>query len=412
MNRQDDRPCDVNDQDRTEDAPGDAPARERRQFLAGGLVAGAAAAGLVGCKKKPGPKPTSGKTPGGMTEAAVRPKPKPKPGMGSGKPPTTPGMGVAKPSAPAKGAAKKSRVVQVVNSGAYDAKGRPSSKPVKVMVDTAVMMLTGKKTPKAAWSSLFKPTEKVGLKPNCLGRQLCWPHPATVDAIIEGLLSAGVPHANMYMWDMWSFNASPLSRRYRNSPMHVKQIKAWGYDRKRFKIASGPDVRFTKPLMLVDAVVNIPVLKDHDLTGITCALKNMALGSVPKPSIYHANRQGERYCNPMVPEIYSLPPIKDKARLIVADAFNIIINGGPKGNARGLRKLHSVFAAQDPVAMDRVAWTLIDTHREQAKLPKVMDKPVSKHAPRGRPHYILTAEKMGLGTADPKRINHLVKTLG
>ncbi len=413
MNRCDDHDCCSNnpDEELPEDlacevSEGDAQGADaddqRRGFLKVGLAVGAAA-GLAACKgqgqKKSAPPPTGDKA-----------APSPKSGGPGPKAPLA--RKAPRPAPPARPAgAKKSRVVQVVNAKAYDAKGRPDPKPVKVMVDRAVMELTGKKTPKEAWSSLFKPHEKVGLKPNCLGRHLCWPHAATVDAIIEGLISAGVDHANLYMWDMWGFNASPLARRYRNSKMKVNNIKAWGYSRKKFKIASGPAVQFTKALLAVDAVVNIPVLKDHDLTGVTCSIKNMALGSVPKPAIYHTSKQGKRMCDPMVPEIYALPPIKDKVRLILADAFNIIIDGGPKGNARGQRKLHSVFAAVDPVAMDKVAWEIIDKHREKAKLPKLMDKPLTKTRPKGRPHYIATAEKLGLGTADPKRIDHVIKTL-
>jgi uncharacterized protein (DUF362 family) len=294
-----------------------------------------------------------------------------------------------------------------VNPKAYDAKGAPDPQPVKVMVDQAVMTLTGAASALEAWKSLFKPTDKVGLKPNSLGRELCWTHPATVDAIIEGLLSAGVPYGNMYMWDMWGFEASPLSSRYRKSPMKIKPIKAWGFERKAHTIPSGPPVNFTKALTAVDAVVNLPVIKDHDLAGVTCALKNMAFGSIPNPWAFHATRSGERLCDPMVPEIYALGPIKDKVRLIVADAFSVIIDGGPKGNPRGLRKLHSVFAATDPVAMDRVALKIIEGLRAEAKMPRLEDRP----AKAGRPTHVFTAARMGLGTADLERIDHVVKTV-
>ncbi len=392
------------------DADADADAG-RRGFLKAGLAA-SVAAGVAACKGGAG----SGDQGGGSASTGAAS------GMGSdGR--VSPSMSRPDPEAPAakepasegprrSAVAHKSVVVQVVNSKAYDAKGRPATAPVKKMVDRAVMELTGKATPKDAWSSLFRPGEKVGLKPNCLGRHLCWPHEATVDAIIEGLVSAGVPHESMYMWDMWGFGASPLSRRYRNSKMKVKHIKSWGYSRKSFRIPSGPPVRFTRPLMAVDAVVNIPVIKDHDLTGVTCSIKNMALGSVPKPAIYHTSKKGVRMCDPMVPEIYALSPIKDKVRLILADAFNIIIDGGPKGNARGQRKLHSVFAAVDPVAIDRVAWEIIDEHRVRARLPRLMEKPLARTRPKGRPRYLLTAERLGLGTADPKRIQRVVKILG
>ena len=62
--------------------------------------------------------------------------------------------------------------------------------------------------------------------------------------------------------------------------------------------------------------------------------------------------------------------------------------------------------------MDKVAWDILDEHRVKAKLPKLMEKPVAKTRPKGRPIYLATAEKMGLGTLDPKKIDHIVKKLG
>lgn len=390
----------------------------RRRFLVGG--AAAAWAGLWACRRagdtsarkgEPTPGPLPGDPPG---EARTRLLAE---GRREGPPPEVapPRSGEGHKDGVGDSGGKgtsarqgKSRVAQVINSKAYGPKGAPEGKPVKAMVDLAVMTLTGKGTPEAAWKSLFSPKDRVGLKPNCLGRELCWPHPATVDAIVEGLVLAGVTHGNMVMWDMWGFEASPLSTRYRKSAMQVKPIKAWGFERKGHSIPSGGPVKLTKALRGLDAVVNIPVIKDHDLAGVTCALKNMAFGSIPTPWTFHSNRSGERLCDPMVPEIYALGPIKDRVRLILVDAFNIIIDGGPKGNIRGLRKIHSVFAATDPVAMDRIAWKIIDDHREQAKLRKLDDE--SRKV--GRPRHVLTAERLGLGTADLDRIEHLVKTLG
>ena len=394
--------------------PGDR-GPDRRAFLVGSLVAGVSA-GLGSCKRAGDTSARQGEDP--PTEpVASRPRvpgakrPVPREARPVGQRPAEPeGRPAAarEPASAARSAAGKPRVVQVVNAKAYDAKGAPDPKPVKAMVDLAVMTLTGSDTPEKAWKSLFKPTDRVGLKPNSLGRELCWTHPATVDAVIEGLLLAGVPYGNMVMWDMWGFEASPLSSRYRKSAMRVKPIKAWGFEGKAHTIPSGPPVKFTKALAAVDAVVNIPVIKDHDLAGVTCALKNMAFGSIPNPWAFHASRSGERLCDPMVPEIYALPPIRDKVRLILADAFSIIIDGGPKGNPRGLRKLHSVFAATDPVAMDRIAWKIIDDLRVEAKLPRLEDKPGKK----GQPAHVLTAARMGLGIGDLARIDHVVKALG
>ena len=57
--------------------------------------------------------------------------------------------------------------------------------------------------------------------------------------------------------------------------------------------------------------------------------------------------------------------------------------------------------------MDRVAWTIIDRFRVASKLLPLDDKPLGPGAgQRGRPHHVRTAETMGLGTADPAKIDH------
>ena len=311
-------------------------------------------------------------------------------------PPTGPGA-VKAPST--------SSVVQVVHSKAIDAKGRLVQPTVKTMVDLAVMELTGKKSAKEAWSSMFSPKEKVGLKPNMLGRQVHWTNTETVVAVYDGLLSAGVRPENIYMWDLKSFDISPLFKHFRRTKVNIKTTRDWGFGAERFKIDSGPPTTLVKPLLKVDAVVNIPLIKDHGIAGVTCALKSV-LGSIHNPRDYHSSRKGGRTCDPTVPELSALPAVRSKMRLILTDGFFMTIDGGPRPSVEGRRQLNSVFAATDPVAMDRVAWTLIDQQRKVSKM-----EPLMKRA-KGRPTHVLTAEKMGLGIADPKRIRHLVKTLG
>ncbi len=385
--------------DRSKKCPCQAPqppAPDRRKFLRWGATTGAgiAAAGLLGCKKKadkatadrPGKEPRSGTDPKDPRKPPTRKRPAPKPFKG------------------------RSKVVQVVHSKVYDDKGRLVQPTVQQMVDQAVMELTGKKSPKEAWSSLFSPKEKVGLKPNMLGRHLLWTNLETVVAIVAGLKSAGVREENMFMWDLKAFDISPLYKHFRKTKMQIKTTRDWGYGSTVYKIDSRKSTHLVKPFEKVDAIVNIPLIKDHKLAGVTGALKSI-YGSIDNPRDMHSN-DTEMNCNPMAAELSALPAVKSKYRLILTDAHRILIEGGPWGNTENRRQLNSVFAATDPVAHDRVAWKIIDAHRVKSKLGKLTDRKVGMKGRLGHPLHVLHADKLGLGTADLKRIDHTVKKLG
>jgi uncharacterized protein (DUF362 family) len=71
-------------------------------------------------------------------------------------------------------------------------------------------------------------------------------------------------------------------------------------------------------------LINVPVLKDHDGTGITCALKNM-YGVIHNPNKHHPN-----VCNPNIADLNMLPEIRTRMRLTIYDATTVIYEGGPE----------------------------------------------------------------------------------
>jgi uncharacterized protein (DUF362 family) len=384
-----------------------APAQDaRRRFLRGAVWAGAGATagGLLGCGKQEREPSTRDVRREGSPSGSRGPDASPGP--------AETGMEALRPelSAP-RPVAVRSRVVQVVNPKVYDPRQQVVETTVQEMVDRAVMELTGKRSAQEAWSSLFSPSEKVGLKPNLLGGELCWTNPEVVAAVVAGLKSAGVKEENLYLWDLRSFDISPLYRRFRATKVNVKTTTDWGFGDRAYRIESGPPARLVKPLLKVDAVVNIPLVKDHGLAGVTCALKSI-LGSIDNPRDQHTNRKGEKTCDPMVAELSALPEVRKKMRLILTDALQIIVEGGPRGSLEHRRTLSSVFAATDPVAMDRVAWTIIDQQRKLSRMVPLMERKLGPDGPKGRPLHVLTAEKLGLGHADPAQIDHQVLRLG
>jgi len=86
----------------------------------------------------------------------------------------------------------RSFVYRAENSQAI-ADYEPNPGVVRRMVNDLVMAVTGQQTVSAAWESLVKPSDIVGIKVCANGAPLFGSHPAVVNAIVAGLMDAGIP---------------------------------------------------------------------------------------------------------------------------------------------------------------------------------------------------------------------------
>jgi len=135
----------------------------------------------------------------------------------------------------------------------------------------------------------------------------------------------------------------------------------------------------------------VPILKDHGTAGVTIAFKNH-YGSFDNPGAHHGNN-----CDPYLADLYSLPAIREKTRLIVCEAIRPLANGGPGLNNQYLWDYNGILVATDPVAMDYQGWQIIEARRKEIGLPPL--------AQTGRPvRHLATAARMGLGTNDPEKM--------
>ncbi len=76
-----------------------------------------------------------------------------------------------------------------------------NSPRVRAMVDRLVAAATGKESAAAGWRSLVEPKDVVGIKISAAGGASGATHHAVVAAIVDGLEAAGVPKANIVVWD-------------------------------------------------------------------------------------------------------------------------------------------------------------------------------------------------------------------
>jgi hypothetical protein len=94
----------------------------------------------------------------------------------------------------------RARVVQVEHPGAtVDYEAQPLI--VQDMVRQGILKWTGKPDLKAAWLSVVSPKDVVGLKVYSGPGANSGTRPAVVEAVVQGLLQAGLPSSNIVVWD-------------------------------------------------------------------------------------------------------------------------------------------------------------------------------------------------------------------
>ncbi|MCP4218818.1 MAG: DUF362 domain-containing protein [bacterium] len=148
---------------------------------------------------------------------------------------------------------------------------------------------------------------------------------------------------------------------------------------------------FSRIAERVDTLISVPVLKDHDIAGVSIGMKNF-YGAIHNPNKFHGN-----CCDPYVAEICNHRFIKDKLRLTVCDATRAQYNNGPAFFQRYAWEYGGLLVSRDPVALDYVGWQMIEEKRKKEGLKSL------KNCKR-EPTYIKTAEKLGLGHANINKI--------
>ncbi|MDO8683166.1 MAG: DUF362 domain-containing protein [Armatimonadota bacterium] len=283
----------------------------------------------------------------------------------------------------------KSRVVSVTNKDVINLNGGIEPGAVKKMLGQGIARLAGTKSESDGWKKYFKPSDVVGVKINCLFGKGASTHPEVVDAVVAGLISAGVKPGNIIVWDRSTGDLVKCGYTINTDgagPKYCANDGEWGEE---YELGSFKGKLTTILTDKITALVNIPILKNHGIAGITCALKNH-YGSFHNPGQYHGDG-----CNPYLADINALAPIKDKTRLVVVDAIRPLADGGPQlKNAKMLWDYHSLLVSADPVATDYIGWQIIEKRREELGL-----EPLTQPA-----KWLAAATARGIGFSDPEKI--------
>jgi uncharacterized protein (DUF362 family) len=287
------------------------------------------------------------------------------------------------------------RVVLVRNRSVLTKERSLNEAVTDEMLTEGLVRLTDTSTPEDAWRTLFKPDDIVGIKVNALGGKRIATHPVVVNAIVTGLKRAGVPENNIIVWDRLSDELEKAGYRINNSKTRVRCYGTdTNYDREP-EISGSIGSCFSKIISSQCTVlINVPVLKDHDLAGVSISLKNF-YGAIHNPNKYHDNN-----CDPYIADINKHPYIKEKLRLIVCDAITLLYQGGPAYKPQYAENYCGLLVSRDPVAVDSIGIQLIEKLRREKGLVCL------KEAGR-EPVHVATAAKRGLGTDDLSTIDFI-----
>ena len=290
-------------------------------------------------------------------------------------------------------------VVEAVSENVWDG-DRLDEDAVSELLDQAMMKFTGRASAKEAWRDIVLPDDIVGIKINPLGGPELSTHPIIVDKIVEGVYGAGVLKKQIIIWDRFEshlLNAGyPIKQDEGEVQTFASDTEGIGYDDEVFYESEKDSVnrrenestrsRYSRIVTQhVDVLINVPVLKHHEMAGVSGCLKNLAFGSVDNTRRFHGK---PIYCNPAIAEILEHKVLKDKLVLNIVDGLVASFDRGPTYHAESTWKYNSLFVSTDPVLLDVLVLQTVNQKREEMELDSV-----SKLA-----NHINTASGLGLGT--------------
>ncbi|KAB2838894.1 MAG: DUF362 domain-containing protein [Melioribacteraceae bacterium] len=294
----------------------------------------------------------------------------------------------------------KSKVVLVKHSKVIKEEGEVNNLLLDEMLERALTTFSGDKTSALLWKKLFSQREIIGLKVNTLGLSSIEKssgvnhYGAIINSILQSASKASLKNENFIVWDRSSdeLRSAGLTVQKENGKTKIFGTTE-SYKSDTTGLFSDPinvgDKTTTITKILTEtcsALINIPVLKDHQSAGFTGALKNH-YGTISNPRDFHANN----CTSPGIPEINALPEIRNKQKLIIADALMGVFNGGPRWNRSYMWPYGGILVGVDPVAVDTVMLGIINEKRKLEGMPIISDSTAK--------HIQLSAE-LGLGSSN------------
>ena len=288
-------------------------------------------------------------------------------------------------------AALGSSTVVIVENSTATSDYQPDTASVQAMVNRSITNFTGKATVTEAWRSLVSTQDVIGIKVFSTAGMLSGTRPAVVEAVIHGLLDAGLPPDHIIIWDKHDsdLRAAGFFKLARQLNVRAAGAAETGYDPTNFYLPDGPiignllwgDYEFGKKgpdvgkksfvsklvSRQITKIISITPLLNQGTTGVCGHLYSLAFGSVDNTMRFEDD-PGRLAA--AVPEIYALPVLGDRVALNITDALIGQYEGGDRGLLHYSSVLNQLWFSRDPVALDTLAIKELDGERRVFQAPE------------------------------------------
>ena len=248
------------------------------------------------------------------------------------------------------------------------------------MIDGCLLSLSGKSTARAAWGEYVQPGQRILLKFTSVSGAELHTDQAILATLLTRLRAAGHKLSDIMVADC---------RFAAEEPGLAPTPPGWS---QRTIRVGRHDQQLRRYLRGIDAIINVPTLTDHNLAGLSGAMMNVALPFIRQPGHYL-----DKGIHEAIVSICAASQVIPLTALTLVNALRCVYDGGPFVREENTVCTHSIWAASDMVAVDRLALDWIDQQRRQHKLQSL--------SAAGRPAtYITLATQRQLGHGDPRRI--------
>ena len=289
---------------------------------------------------------------------------------------------------------------------------------VRRMVRDGLLRYTGRATEAEGWRTLVQTQDVVGIKVWAGTGLGVGTRPAVVEAVVEGLLAAGLPQRNIVIWDkQWSdlrdqgFVA--LADRLGVRAVGAQQA-GWDadhhYDSSVMGVLGVGDRDFLKPSepnndvgrrsylsRLVSGeltrIINVTPLLNHNEAGVSGNLFGLSMGAMDNTARFEVSSARLAV---VVPEICAMPELGDKVVFNVVDGLICQYLGSRASRLQDAVPLNQLRFSTDPVALDVLSMHTMERFRENHRV-------VSRGLTNALPIY-LNATALELGLSDTNKI--------
>lgn len=322
------------------------------------------------------------------------------------------------------------RVVRVNAERSIDAQTNAVNRQVvQQMLAAGMQALTGDTRHADAWARFIEARDMVGIKVNCSGAPGIRSSPELVAAIVENVMAAGVPADHIWVYERFADQMRSV-----NYPSHLpagvnvvaaeggfSRGSVLGYDPRTYvetRFFEEDDTRSNLVRLVSDKltkIINVPNSKEHQASGVTGCLKNIAYGNFSNVARSHESAKTFTYS--FIGTLAAVPPLPSRVVLHVMDALAGVWHAGPfSQNPRYRFYPKQIWCGTDPVAMDHKLIDLIEEKRKAEGAPSIFDRspsqltkmrtppPPNLNRYIREPGHVEYAGGLGLGVFDSAKI--------